>query len=523
MTNIINYGVSESLKALFAQLKETPGLQGRKYPAKEVDLLSQDIVCRNYGSSCYELCYLCWAVVNHPNYATHPLLQFFWVQENIQPRRFRQAFEKKLALPCGQMSMGEQYLQLQLIDGEFAISPTRIGVLALMLEFIVSIDPSQLDKIQQRLLNGNMHEVKQLSSDLQKCIYSYLKEHLPEASTQERFRAISAWLDKKGLSHQQLTDQHVLDFWLCPPEQASYIKYSTVLEDLLYAVDAIEVVNTRFNQDYALSLGSDIEQGQVNLDWVQNTLFEQQQEKLDFSWLCQTPKFLTLAQYQPLKSLLPHWQMFGKLPLSFLRLGVFSPWQSVLVQAKRRSSLAVQEKLDTSPQGHYQQYIAQLKQLQLQGTDVQRAIAHIFYCLKSPLFTGIMAKHLSASLQKALRSWTGQQLEETEADTLATSGFAMIQAWLLQHPEAQAWLKTAEKAYKANNKEGFKVLPCAQQLDIYHEGVQALDQIHRILSGYFAQLDKFNRENVLLETIYRSDLCIFTNRFKQLYGDPNVG
>ncbi|MDU0356399.1 hypothetical protein RS130_23125 [Paraglaciecola aquimarina] len=94
MSSIINYGISETLKSVFAQLKETPGLNGNKYHSKDVEQLSQDIVCRNYGSVCYELSFLCWAVVNrsqlsvanssttHPfssstTLSTSPLLNFF--------------------------------------------------------------------------------------------------------------------------------------------------------------------------------------------------------------------------------------------------------------------------------------------------------------------------------------------------------------------------------------------------------------------------------------------------------------
>jgi len=520
MTNIINYGISETLKALFAQLQDTPGIDGYKYHAKDVEQISQNIVCRNYGSVCYELSFLCWAVVNHPQYKSSSLLSFFWLEENIQPKRFRQAFSQPIQTASGRACMGEDFLQLHIGDIEFAISPTRVGVLAVMLELIASIEPAQLSNIEKLLLDANIQSIKQLSSNLQKLIYGYLKEHIPEASTQERFRAISAWLKQHSLTAQRLTDQDVLNFWLSPPAQPSYIKYSTVLDDLLDAITAIEVVENTFNADYALSLGSNSEQGEVNADWVQNTVFEQADNSEDLSWLCQSPKFLTLAQYQPMKSLLSHGKLAYQLPLSFLRLAIFGGWQAVLVQAKRKSPQMLADKLKQSPNHHYQHYTAELSNSQIYCKQVQQVIAHIFFTLDNPLFVGIMLKQIPVELQQTLKIWMREQLEDTAGSEVDL--FMHIQQWLSQHHEAQTWLTEAASAFKSNNKDGFKKLPSHQDLDVYQDGSEALDHCQRIVERYCLEIEKLNPENTELTEIYRSDLCIFSNRFKQIYGTPHA-
>lgn len=520
MSNIINYGISETLKALFAQLKETPGLNGYKYHGKDIELLSQDIVCRNYGSVCYELSFLCWAVVNNPQFSSSPLLSFFWIEENIQPKRFRQAFSRPIQTGTGQVWLGEDYLHLHLGDIDFAISPTRVSVLAVMLEFIASIEPAQLTKIENLLLDANVQTIKQLSSNLQKLIYSYLKEHIPEASIQERFRAISGWLKQHSLTAERLTDQDVLNFWLSPPEQPSYIKYSTVLDDLLDAITAIEVVENTFNADYALSLGSNSGQGEVNADWIQNTVFEQADNSADLSWLCQSPKFLTLAQYQPMKSLLSHGKLACQLPLSFLRLAIFGGWQSVLVQAKRKSPQVLADKLRQSPDRHYQNYIDDLSDSQSQCKRVQQVIAHMFYSLDNPLFVGIMLKQIPLELQQALKTWMREQIRDKIE--YETNHLLHIQQWLSQHPAAQTWLTEAENAFKHNNKDGFKQLPSTEELDIYQDGNEALDHCQSAIEHYLSVLEKLNLESTELTEIYRSDLCIFSNRFKQIYGTPHA-
>ena len=496
MSNIINYGISETLKALFIQLKETPGLDGYKYHGKDVEQISQNIVCRNYGSVCYELSFLCWAVVNNPNYSSSPLLSFFWMEENIQPKRFRQAFKQPIHTASGQVSMGDDYLQLKLGDIEFAISPTRIGVLAVMLELIASIEPGQLTTIEKLLVDGNSQAIKQVSSNLQKLIYSYLKEHIPEASTQERFRAISGWLKQHNLTAPKLTDQDVLNFWLSPPAQPSYIKYSTVLDDLLDAITAIDVVENTFNADYALSLGSDSEQGEIDAQWVQQTVFEQADNHSDLNWLCQSPKFLTLAQYQPMKSLLSHGKLARQLPLSFLRLNIFAGWQSVLVQAKRKSPQVLADKLQQCPNRQYQDYVAELNDSESQ------------------------CKQVPTDLQQTLKIWMRAQIANTTESE--ANHFLQIQQWLSQHPKAQFWLTEAANLFKNNNKDGFKKLPPVAELDIYQDGSEALDQCQELVARYLLVIAKLNHQNTQLAEIYRSDLSIFSSRFKQIYGAPHA-
>ena len=520
MNNIINYGISETLKSFFAQLKDTPGLNSYKYHSKDVEKISRHIVCRNYGSICYELSFLCWAVVNHPRYPSSALLNFFWLEENIQPKRFRQALSQPIQTGSGQAFMGKDHLQLHINDTEFAISPTRVGVLAVMLELIVSIEPAQLSNIEALLLDADTQAIKQLSSDFQTLIYSYLKKHIPEASTQERFRAISGWLKQHDLTAERLTDQNVLDFWLSPPAQPSYIKYSTVLDDLLDAITAIEVVEHTFNADYALSLGNNSEQGEVDADWVQTTVFEQVDNVIDLGWLCQSPKFLTLIQYQPMSPLLSHGKFARQLPLSFLRLGIFGSWQSVLVQAKRQSTQVLTDKLQQFPNRHYQDYVAELNDSESQCKQVQQVIAHLFYSLNNPLFVGIMLKQIPTDLQQTLKIWMRAQVTETteSQETL----FLRIQQWLSQHHKAQDWLTEAAKIFKNNNKDGFKKLPPVTELDIYQDGSEALDHCQELVARYLLVIKKLNHDNTQLAEIYRSDLCIFSSRFKQIYGAPNA-
>jgi hypothetical protein len=129
-------------------------------------------------------------------------------------------------------------------------------------------------------------------------------------------------------------------------------------------------------------------------------------------------------------------------------------------------------------------------------------------------------------LQQILKLWMREQVEEeSEAEDTAapeTPYLKHIQQWLTQHTTAQTWLTEAGNAFKNNNKDGFKTLPSSENLDIYQDGNEALDHCQQIVERYLLVIEKLNHENTELEAIYRSDLCIFSNRFKQIYGAPHA-
>jgi hypothetical protein len=135
---MIDYGVSASLQAEFEMLRETQsiGLQEdcaskqynsiKKYSAKTIDKLAQYILCRNYGKACLELAYLCWPIVRHQEYSKG-LLDFFWIDETISPRKFRERMQElaQAELSAPVVSINEIGLVLSTGPQSFVISATR--------------------------------------------------------------------------------------------------------------------------------------------------------------------------------------------------------------------------------------------------------------------------------------------------------------------------------------------------------------------------------------------------------------
>ena len=152
------YGVSAELIAAFDGLRETPGISGPKYRQKDIDNLSQMILCRNYGKATLELSYLLQAILmckrsgdstarGLGNSTTQEIwLNFFWLEESITPKRFRAAFDVIPEPVQAYLQLNEQGLTIRLPTCEFTLSPTRIATLASFLEFLVYVDPSVLQQ-----------------------------------------------------------------------------------------------------------------------------------------------------------------------------------------------------------------------------------------------------------------------------------------------------------------------------------------------------------------------------------------
>jgi len=518
--------VSDTLKSLFEGLRETQGQYGNKFRGEEVNKVAQYLVCRNYGKACLELGYFCWAVLHHSKYpakqsallthSTHsPLLHYFWLDESLSPKQVRAALAND---ENGLVTISNEAININLGAG-FSISPTRIGVLAVLLEFIVGIDPSHLAHVEKQLTQGGEKDIKALSSHLQKIIYEFLSEHIPQAQQQKRFRYVTNWLSsidglsKDGSSKEGwLTDENVLSFW----QQASadelspgYVLYASALYDLIDVNQAQQQAQAAFELEHSYALGTDADNGEYSPDIIDQLVFDDVHEQTSMEWLTQSPKFLNKAQYQILQPI-TEIQESLQLPLSFVRLAVFSKWQSVLVQAKRKSQAEVNTKLAQLPDANYHSFTDELSALIGKITTVQQAIVAIFNQHQDPRFIGLLLPLLSSEKAQSIKSQLSQVIEKS----LPVAKF--IEQLQQQDFEIRRALDEAEKALKANNKDGFKQLPPVEQLDTYQQGSEALAECILALTRYLATLANCWQLSSAEEK-YRSDLFIFQKRFEQIY------
>ncbi|MDX2366853.1 MAG: hypothetical protein QNK36_00320 [Colwellia sp.] len=551
-SQIAHYGVSESFTVFIDSLRDTPGLSDKKFRLADVNKVAQYLVCRNYGKACLELSYLAWAVVNYPKktLSNAPLLEFFWVDENITPARFRQAFEQPCQTENINIGLNKAGLALTFSSQSFIISPTRVGLLAVLLEIIVTLAPEQLTTIEQRLKGtDNEQAIKALSSDLQKQIYQFLGEHLIPAQQQRRFRYVSQWLDKSNADENKanenlasthtLNDETVLSFWqyaVLDDTSPGYKLYASAFYGVMDTHQAIQQAKQSLALDNAGTIGFNTEAGEYSPDVIQDILFSHSSGNQDYSWLCQAPKFLTKAQWSFIEPITQNHPYSTTLALSFARLAVFGQWQAALVQAKRKSSVIVLQKLADLPQESYLQYQQRLVKLQQIMTQVIMAISYIFYSHQDSRYLGFSLAFLPQSDAQKIRDWFEQKMHALSQDSLTTDNdttigadteninkvlFTQSQKLLMQSRELKQIIQASKIAFNANNKDGFQHLPSADLLDIYQEGYDGVAHCQHIVQSCIEKLSLCWLTSSDCEANYCSDISIFKDIFALLYGEVN--
>lgn len=526
MPTTVGFGVSDTLRSIFDGLSQAEGLNGQKYSDIDINKVKQYVICRNYSKASLELVYLCWAIVNaYPSRRGASNLEaFFWLDEAYTPRRFREAFKQAWQDSPGKVALAQVYLNLEVDNKAFSISPSRVGVLAVLMEFIITVDPSLIHTIQSSLFRGNSKAIDQLAKQLQKSIYQFLKSHLPEAQIQTRYRYFEAWLNQSGQTPASLDDEDIMHFWQDASEDKqaqSYVLYSTALFDVLDALSAIEIVENQQGVAYADSFGAEREFGEVNPEQVHTLLFSESPEQLDVKALCQAPKCLTQEEAQWLQPLSDYRLYTHTFLLSFMRLQVFASWQSVLVQAKRKSQSTVAEKLTEVPEQGYAKYQLELSTLSKALTYAQDCLLYVLLERDPELACAELLQKLPQEQLRPVAGFLAELRQQSPA-----SWPSLLKQISLQFPAFRQLIQPLQGAFKKNNKAGFKTLPQQEELEPYINALHHMTKLQGLLNKHqdnIIHLDnQLDSQIKLLSSIFSSDVCIFTKRFNTLYGGLNA-
>lgn len=548
---LARYGVSDELMGMFDSLRETPGLAGNKFRADEVNALAQSVICRNYGKACLELSYLLFAVVQQPiGHRRHsPLLDFFWLAESITPRRFRLAFAateqkapitpvKNALATDALVSMGKDFLHIHIDNTEFAISPTRVGYLAVLFEFLVNISPDIVQTAEEQLSGANLKQLKTFSSDVQKTLYGYLNDHLAPAQQQRRFRFLSQWLKAKegqALIKDSVNDEVVLAFWqemVAEQEDGlGFRRYRTVVENFVSLLQALEVGNSKREVEHAAAIGYDTEQGEIHPEQLDD-LLSAREDMVDIHWLADSPKFISKQQLQWLEPVMAASFVIEQLPLSVVRMRLFGDWQAELLQAVRGGDEnTIKAKLSKDKNTLYDQYQQDCEGLSHALSSVRLAIVHILTELKQTAALQPMAQFMShqdwADIKQTLLAIRQEVLTEQQGksepagpalvEQITALFFNRLDQYRLQHPGVNRLLQQAKTAFKANNRQGFKQLPAVHDLSDYEQGFETLGLCRSQLKQLLQQIQPLfsSPGHSLAKSV--ADLAIFHSTFEQMY------
>jgi hypothetical protein len=539
MSNIVEYGVSQTLQAEFDMLRDTLSMReyegkrnselNKKYTAKTIDKLAQYILCRNYGKACLELAYLCWPIVRHQDY-TKGLLHFFWIEEAISPSQFRNTIYPltKHDLQTPSITMNAMGLVISSPTQDFTVSASRVTLLSALLELLVGNIANVLEDIEAHLYTYDTKCVGKLATYLQKKLYEFLKVHLPTANLQQKYRYIHHWV-VENIDKQKLNDEAVLNFWSSAINEEGYVKFENALDDIVDYQSAYEQVkNARgihFSQSDEASLRTQSFELDENVaNWLYETIFESNENAImPPTWLVDAPKFITKKDYACVSRLFELRSTLTQFPLSILRSAVFGQWQNLIIQQARDK----RDVLIDRPQQDYTSYLEHLNDWRKQASNTILCCAAILYEQQDVRCLTV----LSQGIELLVKPQESQEFRHMLQRLVMTNEnnqdksqltFSHINRWLLQSKMLNNFFLLAKKALANNNRIGFKHSDYYHEADIYEQGtdhlVRGAQLIHDLTQTVLQQLANTNGQTVSLETFFTSDLFIFKSELVKRHG-----
>jgi len=475
---VIRSGISAELAGVFQALTENAAYPPERYYPKDIRLLAQLLVCRNYSKSCLELAVLLGTLCQQHGCSEAQLLA------QLYPARGYSLARLKMSLQQGAAAAGP-------LPG-FILHVNRLSLLNALLEFLLYVDGRLLATAAAQFARCTaadswLSTAKDLASHWQKQLYQFLEPHLPTAQLQRRYRSIAQWLSDNAAAGPLMTDQQILCFWLDKAQQQDdnlgFRRFRTAAENMLnYYLAAADGQYLQAG-DLALSIGENSEQGELHPDLLQQSL--EACQPLDISVLAAPVKCLSQQQLVWLEPIAQFSPLVSLFSLTLARMRVFGDWQAQLIQASRSNAAAAESLVPQT----YQEWYEQLLTLQQQLNETAQALAYILLELgDSAAATGL------AVSQQQREQW---QHSDPTIDPAVDLNYVRA-------------LKQAKQAFQAINRQGFRQLPAASQLADYQLCQSQLDRLQLLLRQLQQHWLQQFADNSQAAAKFQADLCIIS-------------
>ena len=320
---------------------------------KEVYKVFSLFITHNYGSHVYEL-------VNFLKYLTFIEFPIYKIMVSNSSEITKEI--KKIELKKNNIISNQMILKFD--KHSFNLHYNRISIYIIMLDFIEEfLGLETLLSTDKKINELSSHqELKQISNDISKRLYNYLKNLLPSSYLQNLSTIISNQIikEKNNDSHnivsEDISDQFILDFWI----NSYSIKKDFLIKTYSTAVDFCMAY--RRSIDLNKSNHSTVA-GQINEKDPWDNLSKEQVDNLldqlvdnsvdnifhsiDYIEKTQDKKINLLKKNQinELKIFSKYQNTSLHVPLTILRTCVFGSIQNKITEAERRKKLNLEKEL----------------------------------------------------------------------------------------------------------------------------------------------------------------------------------
>lgn len=535
---LLEAGKSEELASALHTLGETEVNGEPKYTPAVCREISKMMVCRTYATPLLELCYLITAAsqfdANKGRYE-----YFFWDSGLARSASFYAYCKNNLgSTPHPTLRLDPQALHLSATDTSFAIQYGRMPVLSALLEFLLtSLGYSTLDDCVQPLTQQmpTKKDISACANDLSRQLYAYLKDHLPTAQSQRKYRKILAYCENDVST---INDPLILDFWqhasLEGDKATDFKTFEGVTLGFIRLIQAVEGAEDLSALRHTARIGMDRDAGEIDPDLLSQTLDTVQETISPLHKLSEDPvsqiKFLNKLETQSLEHLLHAGTLALRLPLSIMRCNVFAKPQARLTQALRAKASPddLQEIITAGPEETYQD-----RQIAYQNliNHIQRSLYASLYAL-----TQNRRREAISLLLKLAPGIDFTQLAEHLIDVSGEDNVVSLQQsriadhfmTILQDETAVGGdianiMCQAETAYKGLSRKGFKEAPHSRpdRSEAYAEGAELLFEISQDIEAYLERLDSLPLAGSGWQAQFSHDRTAFSTQFSQIYGSPS--
>lgn len=515
---INQYGVSEALIGFFNDLREMSGPEGTKFRQDEISRLERAIVFRNYGKCCLELAHLIAAVLQLPQRrGQSSLLNFFWIEMNMTPQRARAAFQSIENRDKNNISVGEQFIEMRWGKESFAISPSRIGFLAALMEFAQEAEPQLIVEAEKKLASPTNKSIHDFSSWIQKKIYEYLDQHMIPAQLRRRFRHLIDWYKTNNPTKQTMewfiTDDSVFYFWqkhAKDDEGLGFRRFRTVGDDFYAILKALDIGRNRGQSARASTIGTDVESGEWHPDQLTQACENLSMEMTDLNFLAKRLKFFPKAIWVDLcQEYINKGNVSLALPLTLVRMEVLGGLQAKLIQADKDDEAdRFEHYMHSEPEEDYDTHLKWLEQFQTEISQAKLLGLGLFLEMNSnealSLISELLDKNALHEMQSAFQS--------VERDFTSDRFMQILPNLRLEFPKLNQLCQQAISTFNKTTRAGFKELPPASALPEYRYGLELIDESRRLRDAHVKWLKD-------IDTIdFNADLTTFRSTLKSIYG-----
>ncbi|MBL6928908.1 MAG: hypothetical protein ISR44_07020 [Rhodospirillales bacterium] len=541
---IIEVGKSSELVAAFRMVEEAGSEGEPKFSPQVCRDLAKAIACRNYSKAVLELCHLVRIADALGGGAGYEM--FFWGLDAARSSGFRAQAIEGVRLMGGRiagLNLTESGVEAVYPDGAFNVTFGRMPFLSALMEFLLSsVGYGEIDGVLRDCLGPGVSakDISDQANGLSRLIYDYLKDHLPTAQNQRKFRRLIEFMEQKvgeDFGAGSIDDDVVFEFWrnestMGTADGVDFKTFPAAFKTFVRFRQTLDAAGDYQALSNPHAIGLDREAGEIDPDAVYGMIDTIDEYQNPLLALDEPPadaiKFLNRRETGAINLLFECGDAAFALPLSLMRCEVFGKGQGQITQALRRKAGAAElGKLiaDCAPES----YTDKARELEGVAAHIDKALLASLHALarnrNSAAVNLVVTLRPQADFTR-LRDVLAVD-ESGEGNVVMLRAASVAERFLEVVEDADqvgteiaGLMNDARKAFRGISRQGFSDSEAdnADIQDGFADGAATLIDIGAQITAFVEFLGRVSLPHPDWEGQFAADKSDFSQQFEMLYG-----